>query len=79
MLGLHPAGFGSIRYRHGCTITVFAHSATRRTFMMLDRRDLLRNAGGTILLNLYSDDCLGRQLSFKGFVHSRFQDGIQCT
>ena len=29
------------------------------TFMMLDRRDLPGDAGGIILLNLYSDDGLG--------------------
>jgi len=28
------------------------------TFIMLDRRDLPVDAGGIILVNLYSDDCL---------------------
>ena len=32
------------------------------TFMMLDRRDLQGDAGGIILLNLYSDEGIGSTL-----------------
>jgi len=51
--------FGTIRYRHGYTITVLIHFRSLGTIVMLDRRDLPGNAGGITLLTLSISERFG--------------------